>query len=809
MRAWAAIGAWVALIVLGLPAAAQETLTVPVGPAGVEAMQFELRASGAVRMPGGIQYLGDASLVTPLGRMVLTQSELWFGYAEGTERIQTVRGKAFVPTPLSEEAVSIDEPVMAEVGYDLGSNLKDLGVPLQDARGYLFFKFDAGLTLRIGKEPPEDLEEEEDTSFTISFPAGATARIVVDPLDPMYYFAGGVTTPNKKPAGEGESGGGGSGENGGGSGGANGGSGSGSGGEGGSAEEEDDGIETGSGSSTQGLFPFRPLVTWGIEDVAREFNGHRIVTGTFPLYALPVQVRGHLITNLDPLATGELAVDPLGIGLGPVVQAGANGRFAFSLDFLKLSGLGNILNLTIPLGKATAAVEIVNDRQLAYISGIVDPATEFGMGLLLQQDGELKAAAVASLDVAESRLYLDGRYTIGASEFGKLVGFDVGNLMRVEARLRADRNGLYMRGLTEAGVNAGPLKSRSQVVAEVEVPAAAPENAYYQLSGLMEFAGLGIEGVSRVSPSGMAVAGKTKVPKFELAISGGVQKTSNGGVTVSGSMSVPEALQPDMQGEIRKAAQTAQQEVDGALKRYQEATKDFEFELSLRGMRTVVPPVTDAIVAEIDRQIVANINARWPKINTIFGPIEAPGKSLGLSIAREQAEPYKARLRELKRLMQTGDNATVRAALDATIRAVLANERLRITYRVPVVGTTITIYDRVLLDATMKSRLNAALLGVRALPEASNRRISAEQIWNAVPKKEILRKVGDDIEKGVTAAIPRIESVGFRFPLGQPVWIYQVVLTLQGKRSTVEVRLDPGNVGSLGVAIGQAFAQVL
>jgi hypothetical protein len=156
-----------------------------------------------------------------------------------------------------------------------------------------------------------------------------------------------------------------------------------------------------------------------------------------------------------------------------------------------------------------------------------------------------------------------------------------------------------------------------------------------------------------------------------MAMSGGVQAQPGGQAFVFGSMSVPEALQPDMQGEIRAAARAVQSELDSKLSAYQEATKGYEFELSLRGMRSVVPPVTDVIIAEIDRGITANLNARWPKINTIFGPIEAPGKSVALSIAREQAEPYKARLRELKRLMQTGDNATVRAALDAAIRAVL------------------------------------------------------------------------------------------------------------------------------------------
>jgi hypothetical protein len=187
---------WVLFIAATCTCFAQDTFIQPVGLTE-SPIQFELRNSGAIHTATGVMYRGDASVVTPLGRMVLAQSDLWFEYAPGTQQAQAVRGKAFVPAPLGGQDVSIDEPVVAELGYDLGSNVKDLGVPLIDDRGYLFFKFDAGLTMRVGKPLSEDIEEENDPSFTISFPAGAQSRIVVDPLDPMYYFAGGLTLPTR------------------------------------------------------------------------------------------------------------------------------------------------------------------------------------------------------------------------------------------------------------------------------------------------------------------------------------------------------------------------------------------------------------------------------------------------------------------------------------------------------------------------------------------------------------------------------------------------------------------------------------
>ena len=60
-----------------------------------------------------------------------------------------------------------------------------------------------------------------------------------------------------------------------------------------------------------------------------------------------------------------------------------------------------------------------------------------------------------------------------------------------------------------------------------------------------------------------------------------------------------------------------------------------------------------------------------------------------------------------------------------------------------------------------------------------------------------------------TAGIPRVQSIGFSFPLGQAEWIYQAVVHQGGKQTTLQVRLAPGNIGSIGTAIGQSLAKVL
>ena len=85
---------------------------------------------------------------------------------------------------------------MAEVGFDLGRNL-DLGVPLVPDRTYIYFKFDAGLEMKVGAtNDPNDTK-----AFSLSVPAGISLLEILDPLDPFYYISGGLVTPEKSSSG--------------------------------------------------------------------------------------------------------------------------------------------------------------------------------------------------------------------------------------------------------------------------------------------------------------------------------------------------------------------------------------------------------------------------------------------------------------------------------------------------------------------------------------------------------------------------------------------------------------------------------
>ena len=100
----------------------------------------------------------------------------------------------------------------------------------------------------------------------------------------------------------------------------------------------------------------------------------------------------------------------------------------------------------------------------------------------------------------------------------------------------------------------------------------------------------------------------------------------------------------------------------------------------------------------------------------------------------------------LKGAVQQPDGDAARAALKAALQDVLNHPHLVI--KVAVLGT---IVDREILSSSQKSMLQTAIDAVDALPDASNKKIQAEQIWNAAPKQDVLQTTAHAIQSGTAA----------------------------------------------------------
>ncbi len=782
---------------------AEELMTIPVIPGGgdQDSLLFEAERSQVTLVSGGYQVTGDVYLVTPISRLRLAGSNLFFAFQEGTDRVERIRGQAYVPSPYASDAVEIKKPAMAEVGMDFGRNL-DLDTPLQDDRPYLFFNFDSGLEMSVATS-----SNTESKPLTLSIPFGAQAQMVLDPLDPFFFISGGVMTPegdgddsgdsdankdgdadsNKSDSDSGD-------------------------GEGDSADdgdnaddkkdhdnEEDEDEQSGNpghGTSVKGLIPFVPANTYGIEDVVRVFHGNKVQVGEFQVGALPLTVTGTFVSEVSYVTDEDEAFDPLDLEFGPVLKQGANGTLEVTYSFLKAGKLGKIAEFGFEAGRATAAMEVVDDIQYAYFSGEIEPDLEWIPDFVpVQPEGYLKAYGYLSTDFAKSRMGIEGRYAIDASNFGEMTGLDISDVIVVDGVMRVSQDGFLVRGSTNA--NLGPVNFQAGAQVEVFIPFDG-EPGYLEIRGLIRVDRLLTDGTMRFSPEGARLNGMVVADELEIHAALEILRVDDVS-TMEGELSVPQLFNAALHQAVLDEAEQAQREVEKALANYEKATEDLEFEVSLRGVRRLIPGICDAAVKQIDSTIVSTINKKWPKV---FGKY-VPGRSAAISVARRAARPTVNRLNNLKAQARKADNAAFRAALKAALNDVLNNSRLRIS--VPKIGT---IYDKNYLSSTNRSRLRTAIAAIDRIPEKSNLKISAKKIWDAVPKREILNQTAEAIQTGV-GAVPTVELLRFHHVMRSAEWRLTAVVVQGAETSTIEFNFDPEDPTAIGRRIAGAFVPLL
>ncbi|MGE3471834.1 MAG: hypothetical protein AB7O28_15895, partial [Vicinamibacterales bacterium] len=602
-----------------------------------------------------------------------------------------------------------------------------------------------------------------------------------DPLDPFFFFAGDYSLPGL---------GGGDDSNG------DDPNGDPDGGDAGDDDGPEEGGMPGFGVSVQGLIPFRPGTTYGIEAFAREFQGHRIQMGSFQLGTLPVEMSGYLVTHAMQPEGGDPATNALAVLVGPPDELGANGHFTFTYSFLKVKKLGELANFGFDLGDATAAVQITNGVQQAYFSGVIEPDTSWLPDIMpFKPEARLRAYAYVSSRGTDFVLHTDGRFAVDASAFGEAVDVDLGDVMAVEGSLHIDATGFRLQGLSDDGLGALGVDSRRSV--EVWIPFQG-DSGYLRVDGVTRVAGIGVEGRMLVDKTGLTITGRYDSPDLDMQVQGFVG-TVNGTTRVRGTMSVPDAFQSQAAQAVVQSADEVAASIADALADYEQATKDYEFELSLRGMRTLVPAFCDGALSALDageRTALARIDSEWPWY--------APGKSTAKSQVRSQVGAMRTQFRSLKSLVTTGDDDTVRTALDAALAKVLANQVLRV--KVTLLGT---IYTRDLVSATQAARLTTARAAVAALPATSDRMASTEQAWRQMPTRDELMATARDIANGVAGAIPQVVAIGFDQPIFETRMTLFVDVMFKGQLHRVSVVLDPARPQDLGTSIGKALADLI
>jgi len=296
-----------------------------------------------------------------------------------------------------------------------------------------------------------------------------------------------------------------------------------------------------------------------------------------------------------------------------------------------------------------------------------------------------------------------------------------------------------------------------------------------------------IEGSMRITPEALTMQGKVLGPQ-ELPLT----VTFKDGET-TGTVGITADFSDQVAAEVGRGFDRAEDEVARALAELEQATADFEFELSLRGLRSSLPAIVDTAVTELNAvpdivysKVYAGVkSAIDAKNECLTNPITGK-KSCIISTstrnaaaadaadsaenqARSRIKPYIAAMNELKRSALEDNNEELVAKLEAALRTVYANRTFKETFTVSVevaiVGPNIkfsksyTVSETILSNSQADAVLQAAN-NVHLIPETSDQVVSAQAIFDRLPTQQIIDRARQSVEQGV-AQVPAVKGVSY------------------------------------------------
>ncbi|MEM1154302.1 MAG: hypothetical protein AAGI44_09180 [Pseudomonadota bacterium] len=248
-----------------------------------------------------------------------------------------------------------------------------------------------------------------------------------------------------------------------------------------------------------------------------------------------------------------------------------------------------------------------------------------------------------------------------------------------------------------------------------------------------------------------------------------------------------------VESEIGGAFDRAEDRVAQAIADLEQAVADFEFELSLRGLRGSIPGIADAAINELNDvpdlvydevydEVRAEINTRNECFtNPISGRtsclISNTRRNDAAEDAAEQAEddaedrikPYIASLRELKRSALEDNNEDLIDTLESALREAYANrtfsESFTVSVEVDIVGPNITFSETRRVTATILSSSQAdqilmAADNIDRIPETSELVVSAQELVDRVPTQQIIDQARQAVDAQATA-IPAVSGITY------------------------------------------------
>ena len=260
----------------------------------------------------------------------------------------------------------------------------------------------------------------------------------------------------------------------------------------------------------------------------------------------------------------------------------------------------------------------------------------------------------------------------------------------------------------------------------------------------------------------------------------------------------------------RQLANVAQTQQD-----LEDATADYELEVSLRGLRESLPAMMDQAVVTANaipgdayddaRSSTLSFMANECLLGVCLVDIanEQAIADLAGAAARRSAQSAivepKAAMVELKRRALEGDDESLRAALEAALNRVYENRSVSFSASYSVdfgfpFNTRITVFNRTwnerVLSTSDANSVKTAADNAYRIQESSDLRIDTQRVFDALPTEQILSKVKEDVDAGL-AVIPTVDGLGYVASPGR----YEPFVTVSGEDKSVEFNvLKPSSV---------------
>lgn len=246
----------------------------------------------------------------------------------------------------------------------------------------------------------------------------------------------------------------------------------------------------------------------------------------------------------------------------------------------------------------------------------------------------------------------------------------------------------------------------------------------------------------------------------------------------------PQELIDDINNLVNANIDSGFIKAETALEDLEKAIADYEFELSLRGLRSAIPAIVSDAKNRIADEMAAGIKSGQDQAKKI---LDDEGLALCSDNIASQVnkldDPYiKALDRLNKAASETNDSETTRSEIEGALRDLAKLNRLKAAVTVTItagnkevkaLGVVVTkectfkndfkrtvSIDVEVLTSAQVAQLNLAADNVKYIAETSNIKIKAQEIYDRIPAKEILEQLKTDIRNG-TKTIPSIEEVGF------------------------------------------------